>query len=104
MKKTTFILFILMMLFSLQAFAAGRVMMKNGKMLRVDEGDFQHCIFQETGSKEEMDLWPSPKLKVPCDAYVGKKVKVTIQHEKIRVPQMYGTMDVLRLTQIEALP
>ena len=98
------VIFMLIMLVSVQAFAAGKILVKNGKMLRVDEGDFQHCIFVEEGSKEEMDLWPSPKLKPNCDAYVGKKVKVTIQHEKVRVPQMYGTMDVLRLTKIEALP
>ncbi len=72
-------------------------------MLRVDEGDFQHCIFVEEGSKEEMDLWPSPKLNPGCESYVGKKVTVTIQHEKIRVPQMYGSMDVLRLMKIETI-
>ena len=98
MKK---IILITLLLVTSNCFAAEKLLVKSGKMIRVDAGDYVHCIFTENASKEEMDLWPAPKLKPGCDKFVGKKVTITLRPEKVNVPEAGGMMDILRLIKIE---
>ncbi len=98
MKK---ICLILSLFCAFSAFAADNILVKKGKIVRVDEADYVHCIFVPEGEKEEMDLWPRPVPKINCKKFLKKNVTVTIRPEKLKVPEMGGTMDILRLLKIE---
>jgi len=95
------IYFFLSFLMAFSAFASNHLLVKKGKIVRVDEGDYVHCIFVPEGEKEEMDLWPRAVPKINCKKYLKQPVTVTIRPEKIKVPEMGGSMDILRLLKIE---
>ena len=89
------VLFLICSLYPLSSLSNVTSIIKDGQLLRMEQGEYTHCIFLPDGEREEMYLTPGEHID--CNKYVGQRVHIEIHPQKIIVPGQYGTLDTLMI-------